>query len=90
MKFLAAVVAVVIVFSAVPVFAGGGEAKKSCFQKISDSIEGNDASAELSPIMKSEKHKFRPILKKVTFFQNFSDHIKEGSAKAKAKSARAK
>ena len=88
MKIIAVIVAAVFLIGAMPVLAADSEKEKSLFQKASDSIQEGKAPLKPSPVMQQERHKVRPILKKVTFFQWLSDSIKEGSAKAREKSAR--
>ncbi|MFH1996891.1 MAG: hypothetical protein ABIJ27_07880 [Candidatus Omnitrophota bacterium] len=88
MKYPAAVLAVVAVLSVIPALANDGEKKETLFQKVGDSIQRADPP--LSPVMKSEKHKFRPALQEVSTFQNASNYLKESSERAKKKSKRKK
>jgi len=88
MKLIVVMIAIALTVGAVPVFAGDGPAADSVFQRISDTIQGDEPVIKTAPVMQSDRHKLRPALRKVTTFQALSDYIKEGSAKARNKSAR--
>ena len=99
MKKLAVVLVIAaIALYAMPVFAGDAasapkEGEKSIFQRLSNEIQGSKMPARFAvkPVVKDTVEAAKYVGdKKVGIFQDMSNDIAQGSAKAKGESLRTK